>query len=118
VILWLDAHLPPVFARFLRDELEVKAVPVRDLGLRDAGDRRIFEAARAASAVLLTKDRDFLELLDRLGPPPQILWLTLGNTSNEALKALFRSIWPRVRVLLEAQEPLIEIGQRQSGPSG
>jgi len=32
---------------------------VRDLGLRDATDREIYDAARAAGAVVITKDRDF-----------------------------------------------------------
>ena len=31
---------------------------------------------------MITKDRDFVELLGRLGPPPKIIWITCGNTSN------------------------------------
>ena len=42
-------------------------------------------AARNAQAIIVTKDIDFLRLLERHGPPPQILWLTCGNTSNERL---------------------------------
>ena len=56
-------------------------MPLRDLGLRDAEDEEIFQAAKAAGAVVLTKDADFRHLLDRFGPPPQVLWLTRGNTS-------------------------------------
>ncbi|HEY9798489.1 MAG TPA: DUF5615 family PIN-like protein [Leptolyngbyaceae cyanobacterium] len=32
---------------------------MRDLGLRDAEDREIFEAAKAQGVVVMTKDRDF-----------------------------------------------------------
>jgi predicted nuclease of predicted toxin-antitoxin system len=47
------------------------AVALRDLGLRDETDRAIFFAARGASAILMTKDSDFLRLLDELGSPPK-----------------------------------------------
>ena len=37
----------------------IKTIAVRDLGLRDAEDREIFEAAKAQGVVVMTKDRDF-----------------------------------------------------------
>ncbi len=43
---------------------------MRDVGLHRAKDSRIFHAAREAKAVVMTKDSDFLLLLDQLGPPP------------------------------------------------
>ena len=89
---------------------DVQAVPLRDLGLRDAEDEEIFRAAKAAGAVVLTKDADFRHLLDRFGPPPQVLWLTCGNTSNEGLQAVLRATLPAALELLATGEPLIEIG--------
>jgi predicted nuclease of predicted toxin-antitoxin system len=73
-------------AQWLSSEFGVEAKPVRDLSLRDAKDREIFLAAREAEAVVLTKDSDFVLLLEQLGSPPQIQWLTVGNTSNAYLK--------------------------------
>jgi len=35
---WLDAHLSPALARWMRDELAVDAIAVRELGLRSAED--------------------------------------------------------------------------------
>jgi len=58
------------------------------LGLRDAKDPPIFQAARAADAVVMTKDSDFVEMLHRLGPPPKVLWVTCGNTSNAQLREI------------------------------
>ena len=55
---------------------------IRDLDLREAEDPDIFYKAREADAIVITKDRDFVELLGRLGPPPKIIWITCGNTSN------------------------------------
>ena len=41
----------------------VEAIPVRDLGLREASDQKIFDAARLAGAVMMTKDVDFLGIM-------------------------------------------------------
>lgn len=86
------------------------AAAVRDLQLRDATDEVIFEAAREANAVVLTKDSDFVRLLERRSPPPRIVWLTCGNTSNPALTRLLDKTWPTVAQMLAAGEPLVEIG--------
>lgn len=45
-------------------------------------------AARAENAIIVTKDSDFIDLVCRLGIPPQILWLTCGNVTNRNLKLL------------------------------
>jgi predicted nuclease of predicted toxin-antitoxin system len=96
--LWLDAQLPPALARWIGEQpWGVDAVAVRELGLRDASDPEIFRRARAAGAVVMTKDRDFIRLLDEQGPPPQVIWLRLGNSSNAALQ------------LLRSGEPWVEI---------
>ena len=82
---------------------------VRELGLRVAEDREIFDAARQANAVVLTKDVDFVDLLERLGPPPQVIWLTCGNTSNAALRDLLRTALPQALELFQQGEALVEI---------
>lgn len=77
--LWLDAHLSPRIARWLSDSFAVTATPVRELKLRDSEDEQIFFAAREAGVVVMTKDSDFIDLLERHGSPPKIIWLTCGN---------------------------------------
>ena len=66
-MIWLDAHLSPRIARWLREEVGREAVALRDLGLRDAEDEEIFARAREADVVILTKDSDFVQLANRLG---------------------------------------------------
>lgn len=82
---------------------------IRDLGLRDAEDTDIFGAARRARAIVLTKDRDFVHLVDRLGTPPQVLWVTVGNTSTTYLRSLLEKTFPAALDLLDKGEPLVEI---------
>ena len=80
--IWVDAQLPPAIATWIAATFPVSATAVRDLGLRDATDLAIFRAAHAACAVIMTKDRDFPDLMEHRAPPPQVIWLTCGNTSN------------------------------------
>src|SRR5213593_1318541 len=79
--LWLDAQFSPDIATWIAERFAIEAVPVRDVGLRDAADVEIFTAAKQARVVVVTKDSDFSHLIERLGSPPQIIWLRCGNTS-------------------------------------
>lgn len=111
MILWLDAQLSPYLARWISEEFGVEVHAVRELGLRDAEGREIFLAAREAGAVVLTKDSDFMLLLEQLGPPPQILWLTIGNTSNAHLRRVMTKSFASALELIQRGEPLVEIAE-------
>lgn len=105
----VDAQLPPAIEAWISDTLGVEAKAVRELGLRDATDRKIFLAAKRESAVVMTKDSDFVHLLDELGPPPRVIWVTCGNTSNARLKQILSSTLPGAVELLDSGEKLVEI---------
>jgi predicted nuclease of predicted toxin-antitoxin system len=79
------------------------------LGFRDAEDEEILLAAKKANAIVMTKDSDFIILLDRFGAPPQIIWLTCGNTSNARLKEILVSTLEAATQLLESGERIVEI---------
>ncbi len=57
----------------------------------------------------MTKDSDFVDLLDRLDAPPKIIWLTCGNTSNARLKEILNVTLIDALKILETGEKLIEI---------
>ncbi|WP_017325889.1 DUF5615 family PIN-like protein [Synechococcus sp. PCC 7336] len=61
--IWIDAQLPPTLASWLANSFDLEATALRDLELRDARDIEIFEAARAESAVVMTKESDFIDLV-------------------------------------------------------
>jgi predicted nuclease of predicted toxin-antitoxin system len=107
--IWVDAHLSPAIATWITSTFETEAIALRDLGLRDAEDVDIFAAAQAQGAIVLTKDSDFVDLVERLGPPPQIIWLTCGNTSNAKLREILSKTLPKALELLAAGEALVEI---------
>ena len=113
MILWVDAQLSPQLASWIGENWGVEALPLSELGMLGATDRGIFDAARESGAVIVTKDSDFPRLIGRLGPPPQILWITCGNTSNARLRQVLQTALPTALKLLEQGEPLVEISDAQ-----
>ncbi|WP_016953479.1 DUF5615 family PIN-like protein [Anabaena sp. PCC 7108] len=109
MIIWVDAHLSPAIAVWITSTFSITALALRDVGLRDAEDPEIFEAAKARGVILMTKDSDFVDLVQRLGSPPQIIWLTCGNTSNFHLQKILNKTLPQALELLKAGETLVEI---------
>ncbi len=82
---WIDAQLAPSLAAWLTETFAINAIALRDIGLRDAKDTEIFNAARSVGTVIMTKDSDFVDLVCRLGTPPQILWITCGNVTHPTI---------------------------------
>ena len=78
----LTRWLSPTIAVWIESNFNVRVFALRDLGLCDAEDEEIFLEAQKADAIVMTKDSDFVSVLDRFGSPPKIIWLTCGNTSN------------------------------------
>ena len=111
MIIWLDAHISPSIARWIAETFAVECVSARDLGLRDALDPPIFAATRAAGANVMTKDSDFAKMVERFGPPPRVIWLRSGNTSNVALKDLLIRELPACIVRLADGDSIVELGR-------
>ncbi|MGC2602222.1 MAG: DUF5615 family PIN-like protein [Rhodomicrobium sp.] len=109
---WVDVQLPPSLAPWLRERYNVSAFSLRDLGLRDAEDIEIFKAARLQNALLISKDGDFVDLVQRLGTPPQLVWVTCGNVINANLKEIFSAVFADALNLLQAGEAVVEISGR------
>ena len=106
---WIDAQLSPALAPWLSDAFAIEAFSIQRLGLRDASDEEIFFAARAEKAVVITKDRDFVQLLNQLGPPPKVVWVTCGNVSNAQMRDVLRQDFPSTLLLLQQGKSLVEI---------
>ena len=60
----------------------------------------------------MTKDRDFITLLEQNGPPPQVIWLRTGNSSNQALQETLASTLAPALDLLSSGEAWVEIRPR------
>ena len=109
MIIWLDAQLSPRLTRWIQENFGVECFHVRDLGLRDADDPEIFQKSRITGAVVMTKDEDFVHLVERNGSPPQAIWITSGNMSNEHFKLLLLRTLQDAISLLSSGEAVVEI---------
>lgn len=86
--IWLDAQLSPAIATWMEGAFEIDTV---------------------LAVQLDPEDRDFVDLLERLGPPPPVIWITCGNTSNRSMRRILSEALPRALQLVREGEPLVEI---------
>ncbi len=108
--LWIDAQLSPALASWITTTFpSTDAVAVRDIGLRDADDMEIFRKGKKEGSIILTKDEDFVRIVQHYGPPPQVIWLTCGNTSNAVLKEILTLHLEKALSILATGEALVEI---------
>ena len=100
--LLIDNALSPVLAERLRAEGH-DVVHVRDLGLTDATDAVIMDAAAADSRVLISADTDFGTLLARRGTarPSVVLLRRSSQRKPELQAALLLANLPAIENALE-----------------
>jgi len=54
----------------------------------------------------MTKDSDFVRVLEVNGSPPKVIWLASGNTSNSRLKEILTDTLEKALELLQSGEQL------------
>ena len=59
----------------------------------------------------MTKDEDFVRIVERNGPPPQVIWVTSGNMPNSRFKLLLLKTFRDAMSLLLSGESVVEIHQ-------
>lgn len=94
--LLFDENLSPSLPGLLRDEYPDSA-HVREVGLRGASDRRIWEHARDNGFVIVSKDDDFRQRSFLEGAPPKVVWLQVGNAGTAPIADLLRAQAPQLR---------------------
>lgn len=104
----VDAQLPPGLARHLA-ACGHTAEHVNRIGLGNTTDIAIWRYATRAGATLITKDEDFVALARQQPKGPQVVWIRIGNISNDAL---WRALEPQLTDIvqsLDAGERIIEV---------
>ena len=69
---------------------------VTSVGLGSADDLEVWRFAREHGFALVTKDDDFLDLAALHGPPPIVIRLALGNSSNAQVLAALQVGQPAI----------------------
>jgi predicted nuclease of predicted toxin-antitoxin system len=103
----LDQNLSPKLIQKLAD-----VVPglesVYDHDLIAASDTVIFEWARdLLVAAVITADRDFVALVERLGPPPKIIRIEQCAYPSSIIEQLLRREAIRIRAFLESDRAVL-----------
>lgn len=112
--IWVDAQLSPAIAAWINRTFDdIEAESVRALGLRDATDSEIFEAAKKVDAVVMSKDDDFIQLIRQKGAPPKLIWITCGNTSNARMRDILSTALLKTKELMESGEDVVEISDKE-----
>jgi predicted nuclease of predicted toxin-antitoxin system len=57
----------------------------------NAADTAIWEYAKQQNLVLVSKDRDFVELSARFGAPPNVVLIAMGNAGTAEVERALRA---------------------------
>jgi predicted nuclease of predicted toxin-antitoxin system len=109
----IDAQLPPALARYL-ESLGHEAVHVADIGMASARDRDIWERATTISAVLVSKDEDFVTMRALRTHGPALIWIRIGNATRRALIARFGAAFSEVLAALDRGETIVQVPDDQA----
>jgi predicted nuclease of predicted toxin-antitoxin system len=89
VKLLLDENLSPKLVPRLR-ELYGDIVHVREVGLRQADDRSIWDWAKVRGYAVITSDADFVAMSHRLGFPPKVIHIEQCDFPFRIIEDLLR----------------------------
>ncbi len=96
--LLFDENLSPKLPRLLAT-LFPGSVHVRECGLRGISDENVWEYARANGFIIVSKDSDFQQRSLLYGHPPKVVWLRLGNCTQQQLVRLVTAHERDIRAL-------------------
>ena len=104
----VDAQLPPALAGWLVKSGH-DSIPLVAVGLRDANDAAIWEFAKRNDRIIVTKDDDFADRAVNARLGPQVLWLRIGNCTNDVLFAWLEPLLPQILAKLAEGSRLVEV---------
>ena len=94
-------RLKPIFGECAHVDLIGLNVPAEDID--------IWNYAENNGYIIITKDNDFLDLLELNGFPPKVVLLRTGNNRSQSLFELLTKIKPMIEDLEKNNYGLLEI---------
>jgi predicted nuclease of predicted toxin-antitoxin system len=77
---------------------------VREFGLENSNDKKIWEYAKENGYSIVTFDSDFYEFSVLYEFPPKIIWLRTGNLTTPAIEKLIRANQKNIESFIEDKE--------------
>ncbi len=107
----IDAQLPRRLGRRLA-ELGHDVLHTLDLPEQNrTADHDLTALAMSDDRIVVTKDRDFVDSFILRRQPPQLLWVTTGNVTNQELLDRFEQQLPQLAAAF-AQGSFVELSLR------
>jgi predicted nuclease of predicted toxin-antitoxin system len=100
VKLLFDANLSPRLAVMLND-LFPGSTHVFNVGDLLSSDLPIWELAKREGFTIVSKDRDFRRLSARLGAPPKVVWVKIGNAPTAEVERALRASHADIQRLIQ-----------------
>jgi predicted nuclease of predicted toxin-antitoxin system len=111
VKLLFDQNLSPELVEALADTYP-DSQHVHEQGLGSSEDLNVWEFAKFHGFAVVTKDADFYERSMRVGAPPKVIWVRLGNCSTVAVEMLLRNSQQALIRFAGGEESCLMIGRR------
>lgn len=80
------------------------SVHVRDIGLKDADDRVVWDYAKQHGCIVVSKDSDFHQKSFVIGAPPQVIWIRLGNCTTDDVEQVLRKHFAAIEKFSQDRE--------------
>jgi len=109
--IWIDTNISPIIAKWMADLTGWVVKSSYSLSFHHLTDKEIYEKAKSqGQVILISKDADFPELISRLGAPPKLVNIRIGNMGS-------RQLWERIRpgvvegikILMTSDVAIVEI---------
>jgi predicted nuclease of predicted toxin-antitoxin system len=109
--IWLDTNISPAIAKWMNEYTGFLVKSSYSLSLHHKTDIEIYQLARThGKVILLSKDADFPELISRLGAPPKLISLKIGNCDNRTLwEFILPNIKNALHLLMTSDIDIIEL---------
>lgn len=97
--IWLDTNISPAIAKWMGEYTGYNVKSAYLLSLHEDSDLTIYQKAKKRGyVIIISKDSDFSEIITRLGSPPKLINLKIGNCSN---KVLWNTIKPSINHIIQ-----------------
>ncbi|NNU34096.1 DUF5615 family PIN-like protein [Mucilaginibacter sp. S1162] len=109
--IWLDTQLSPIIAKWMAEYLGSVVKSSYSLQLNNLSDTAIYNMAKAhGNVILISKDADFDELVNRLGSPPKLIVIKKGNCDNREMWEFIKpNITKAIRILTTSNVDIVEL---------
>jgi predicted nuclease of predicted toxin-antitoxin system len=108
---WVDSQISPVIAKWLKEKKGFATKSSYSLQLTGVADMDIFKLAKKqGNVIIISKDTDFVNLIQTLGSPPKLINVVMGNcTSSDLWKALDVHLDEMIQLFAEDGVDIIEL---------